>query len=164
MDVILLSFGDTIKGDTTMTGFTGMIELMSFSHNVAMQVTNDVSNKERTSGKPYLGEFSVSKFVDGTTPTLNAYCCGGKEIPTATIICARNSGDDGGITMPFITYTLSNVYIASISVSGGGGKPSESISLNFAKIKWEMTTQKSDGTKEGTAATSWDLTTNKSAT
>lgn len=162
MDAIVLDLGDTIKGDSTLEGFTDKIEVMSYSHNVAMQVTNDVSNKERTSGRPHVGEFTITKFLDGATPTLNEYCCGGKAIPTATITVGRNAGDDSGKTLPLIVYTLSNVVISNVSVSGGaGGKPVETLSLNFTKIKWELTSQKDDGSKEGTAATTWDAAANK---
>jgi len=162
MDAIILDLGDTIKGDSVLEGFTDKIELMSYSHNVAMQVTNDVSNKERTSGRPHIGEFTVTKFLDGSTPTLNEYCCAGKSIPTATISVGRNSGDDSGAIVPLIVYTLSNAIISNVSVSGGsGGKPVETLSLNFTAIKWELTSQKTDGTKEGTAASTWDLSNNK---
>ncbi len=37
----------------------------------------------------------------------------------------------------------------------------ETLSLNFTKIKWELTAQKDDGTKEGTAASTWDLAANQ---
>lgn len=162
MDAILLDLGDTIKGDSQLEGYTDKIEVMSYSHNVAMQVTNDVSNKERTSGRPHIGEFTITKFLDGATPTLNEYCCAGKSIPTATITVGRNSGVDDGKLMSLIVYTLSNVVISNVSISGGtGGKPVETLSLNFTKIKWELTSQKDDGSKEGTAASTWDLAANK---
>lgn len=162
MDAIILDLGDTIKGDSVLEGYADKIELMSYSHNVAMQVTNDVSNKERTSGRPHIGEFTVTKFLDGSTPTLNEYCCAGKSIPTATVSVGRNSGDDSGKIVPLIVYTLSNAIISNVSVSGGsGGKPVETLSLNFTSIKWELTSQKTDGTKEGTAAATWDLSNNK---
>ena len=162
MDVIMVDFGEVIKGDSTLEGFVDMIEVMSYSHNVAMQVTNDVSNKERTSGRPHVGEFTLTKFVDGATASLNEFCCAGKDIPSAVITVGRNSGADDGKTMPFIVYTLNNVIISNVSVSGGsGGKPVETLSLNFTKIKWELTSQKTDGSLEGTAATTWDLAANK---
>lgn len=165
MDSIFLDLGDAIKGDSTIDGFKSKIEIMSFSHSVQMQVVNDVSNSQRTSGKPYLGEFSISKYVDSTTPTLNQHCCAGTEIKKATITCTRNSGEAKGAPMTFIKYILDNVYISSISVNGGGGdKPSESLSLNFSKIRWEKTTQASDGVKKGTSATSWNAETNKGET
>jgi type VI secretion system secreted protein Hcp len=162
MDSIILDLGTDIKGECTLEGYTDKIELMSYSHNVAMQVTNDVSNSERTSGKPHVGEFTVTKFVDVSTPTLNEYCCGGKAIATATVIVGRNAAESDGKIMPFITYTLSNVILSNVSVSGGsGGKPVETLSLNFTKIKWELTAQKDDGAKEGTAASTWDMAANK---
>ena len=64
--------------------------------------------------------------------------------------------------LPFIVYTLTNVVISHLSVSGGsGGKPVETMSLNFTKIKWEITAQKSEGTQQGTSSSVWDMTMNK---
>lgn len=164
MDAIILDLGDEIKGDSLLEGYTDKIEIMSYSHNVAMQVTNDVSNSERTSGKPHVGEFTLTKFVDSATPTLNSYCCAGKPIPSAKIVIGRNAAEGSGQLMAFITYTLDNVVLSNVSVSGGtGGKPVETLSLNFTKIKWELTAQKDDGTKEGVAGTSWDMALNKKA-
>ncbi|NHN76985.1 type VI secretion system tube protein Hcp [Azotobacter chroococcum] len=162
MDAIILDLGDDIKGDSQIEGYTDKIELMSYSHNVAMQVTNDVSNTERTSGKPHIGEFTVTKFVDTSTPSLNEYCCAGKAIPEVKITVGRNSAESNGQILPFIVYTLNNTVLSNVSVSGGaGGKPVETLSLNFTKIKWELTAQKNDGSKEGTAASTWDLAANK---
>ncbi|KOY03205.1 Hcp family type VI secretion system effector [Pseudomonas nunensis] len=162
MDAIILDLGGDIKGDSLLEGYADKIEIMSYSHNVAMQVTNDVSNSERTSGKPHIGEFTLTKFVDSSTPSLNEYCCAGKPIPEAKITIGRNAAEGSGKLMPFIIYTLTNVVLSNVSVSGGtGGKPVETISLNFTKIKWELTAQKDDGTKEGTAASTWDMAANK---
>ncbi|AOY01843.1 Hcp family type VI secretion system effector [Jeongeupia sp. USM3] len=162
MDAIILDLGKDIKGDCALEGYKDKIEIMSYSHNVAMQVTNDVSNTERTSGKPHIGEFTVTKFVDGSTPSLNQYCCSGKSIPEVLLTIGRNAAESSGKIMPFITYTLTNVIMSNVSVSGGaGGKPVETLSLNFTKIKWDLTTQKDDGSKEGSAATTWDLAANK---
>ncbi|MFC2973441.1 Hcp family type VI secretion system effector [Azotobacter bryophylli] len=162
MDAIILDLGDEIKGDCLLEGYSDKIELMSYSHNVAMQVTNDVSNTERTSGKPHIGEFTVTKFVDTSTPTLNEYCCAGKSIPEVKITIGRNASENDGKILPFIVYTLNNVVLSNVSVSGGaGGKPVETLSLNFTKIKWELTAQKNDGSKEGTSASTWDLAANK---
>jgi type VI secretion system secreted protein Hcp len=162
MDAIILDLGADIKGDSLLEGYTDKIELMSYSHNVAMQVTNDVSNSERTSGRPHIGEFTVTKFIDTSTPTLNEYCCAGKPITEVKITIGRNAAEGSGQILPFIVYTLSNVVFSNVSVSGGtGGKPVETLSMNFTKIKWELTAQKDDGTKEGTAASTWDLAANK---
>ena len=158
MDVIFLKL-DNIEGESQAKGFEKQLEIMTFSHNVAMPVTNDVSNNERTSGRAHVGEMSLTKFVDLATPKLNEYCCSGKNIPTAILTLCRN---DDGKMLPFIVYTLTNVIISHLSVSGSsGGKPVETMSLNFTKIKWEITAQKSDSQKEGNVSSVWDMATNK---
>lgn len=158
MDAIFLKLDD-IKGESQIDGFKDQIEIMSFSHNVAMQVTNDVSNTERTSGRAHVGEMSLTKFVDLSTPKLNEYCCSGKMVKEAVLTLCRN---DDGKMLPFIVYTLDNVIISHLSVSGGsGGKPVETMSLNFTKIKWEITAQKLGGQKEGNVSSVWDMAMNK---
>ncbi len=162
MDAIILDLGDEIKGECMLEGYTDKIEIMSFSHNVAMAVTNDISNTERTSGKAHLGEMSVTKFVDLSTPVLNSYCCTGKSIAEATLTIGRNSAQDDGKILPYMVYKLTNVIFSNISVSGGsGGKPVETLSLNFTKIEWQLTGQDSTGAKKGSASSSWDIATNK---
>ena len=158
MDAIFLKLDD-IKGESQVDGFKDQIEIMSYSHNVAMQVTNDVSNTERTSGRAHVGEMSLTKFVDLSTPKLNEYCCSGKMIKEAVLTLCRNDDDK---ILPLIVYTLDNVIISHLSVSGGsGGKPVGTMSLNFTKIKWEITAQKLGGQKEGNVSSVWDMAMNK---
>ncbi|EEI8940523.1 type VI secretion system tube protein Hcp, partial [Salmonella enterica] len=43
-------------------------------------------------------------------------------------------------------------------VSGGaGGKPVETMSLNFTKIEWQITAEKSDGAQQESRTSVWDL-------
>ena len=80
-------------------------------------------------------------------------------ITQAVLTLCRNDGDS---VLPFIVYTLDNVLISHISVSGGsGGKPVETLSLNFSKIKWELKAQKLEGAEKGAAASTWDMAMNK---
>ncbi len=158
MDAIFLKLKG-IDGESLVKGFEKQTEIMAYSHSVAMQVTNDVSNTERTSGRAHVGEFSLTKYIDLATPVLNEYCCCGKVIPTAELTLCRN---DNGNMLPFIIYTLTNVIISYLGVNGGNnGKPVESMSLNFTKIKWEITSQKSAGQKEGNSSSLWDMTMNQ---
>ncbi|MEX2584192.1 MAG: type VI secretion system tube protein Hcp [Gemmatimonadota bacterium] len=159
-DVILIDIPG-LEGTSQVTGFEKKIECLSYSHGVAMQVTTDVSNTERTSGRSMHQDFNLTKYIDKTTPMLNQHCCEGKAFATATITIGRN---DTGAVIPLIVYTLSNVVISNVSVSGGGGdKPVENFSLNYASIKWDFSTQKEAGGKEGTVQGKWDISTNKAA-
>jgi type VI secretion system secreted protein Hcp len=44
MDVLILDCG-AIKGESTLTDYKDMIEVLSFSHGVAQQITGDQSNQ-----------------------------------------------------------------------------------------------------------------------
>src|ERR1051325_9864919 len=159
-DTILMKVGDgkKVAGESKIEGFVDQIELLSYNHNVAMQMTHDQSNTKRTAGTAMVGEMSITKFLDKSTPVFNQACCMGTDIGTVVITLLQNDGDK---TIPLMTYTLANVLVSSISVGGGGGGiPTESISLNFSKINWDYHQQKTEGTEGGKVPAVWDLTLN----
>ncbi len=158
MDMILMNITG-VPGTSMVSGFAAQIELMSYSHGVAMQVTGDVSNTERTSGKPRHQDFHVTKYMDKSSPLLNQKLCQGQDLGDVTITIGRN--DDGNV-IPLMVYTLSKAVLSSVSVGGGGGdKPVESVSLNYASIKWDYTAQNEGGGPAGKVSGSWDVAANK---
>ncbi|WP_171898025.1 type VI secretion system tube protein Hcp, partial [Salmonella enterica] len=57
-----------------------------------------------------------------------------------------------------IVYTLTNVLISQLRVSGGAvDKPVETMSLNFTKIECQITAEKSDGAQQESRTPVWDL-------
>ena len=86
MDVLIMDMGSDVKGESNLTDFKDKMELLSFSHGVAMQITGDVSNSERTSGKPNHQDMTVTKYLDAASPVLNQSCCEGKPFPQVDII------------------------------------------------------------------------------
>jgi type VI secretion system secreted protein Hcp len=161
MDVLLMKLDPAIDGTSTLAGYEKQLELLSFSHGVAMQITGDLSNTERTSGKPNHQDFTVTKYLDQSSPKLNEGCCKGDNFKSALITIARN---DKGTVLPLITYKLENVVLSSISIGGGGGdKPVETVTMNYNKITWDFHTQKAEGSEAGHVQTLWDLATNKNA-
>jgi type VI secretion system secreted protein Hcp len=160
VDVIILDLPG-VAGECLLKGFAEKIECLSYSHAVAMQMTSDVSNRERTSGKPNVQDFTISKYMDKASPVLNQTCCEGKKIGDGKVTVGRN---EAGEVMPLIVYTLKDVMVSSVSAaSSGGDKPSETITLNFTAIQWDYTAQKPDSTKEGASAGKWDMKTNSAA-
>src|SRR5215471_12736416 len=132
MDVLLMKLDPAIPGTSTMDQFAQKIELLSFSHGVAMQITGDVSNTERTSGKPNHQDFTVTKYLDKSSPVLNQNCCEGKCFALVKIIVGRN---DSGNIVKLIEYQLKNCVISSISIGGGSGdKPVETVTFNYNHI------------------------------
>jgi len=159
MDVIIIDITG-IKGNCTFKGYTDKVILNSFSHGVALPMSGDPSNTERTMGRPQFSEMNFSKMTDQSTPLLYAACAQGKKLGTATIHIGRN---EGGEFMSLLKYELTNAMVSNINTSGGGGSPSDSFSLNFTGLKTYFTQQNSDSTKKGTADFGWDLTLNAAA-
>ncbi len=161
MDVLLMKVTPEIPGTCTMDKFEKQIELLSFSHGVAMQITGDVSNTERTSGKPNHQDFTITKYLDQSSPKINEACCKGDNFTSVEVVVGRN---DKGAVIPLIKYTLKNVVLSSVSIGGGGGdKPVETVTLNYNHITWDFHTQKAEGAEQGHVDTKWDLALNKAA-
>ena len=159
MDVIIMDMGADVKGESNLTDFKDKMELLSFSHGVAMQITGDISNSERTSGKPNHQDMTVTKYLDAASPVLNQSCCEGKAFPQVDIVIGRN---DSGAVVELMRYTMKNCLISSISIGGGGGdKPVETVTLNYNQITWKYTSQKPEVGKEGNVPGKWNLSTNK---
>jgi type VI secretion system secreted protein Hcp len=157
MDSILLDI-PSIPGQSMVKGFEKKIELLSFSHGVAMQVTGDVSNSERTSGKPNHQDITVSKYVDLSTCPVIAACNAATNLGTITITVGRN---DQGAFLPYLILTMDNTIVSSASLSSGSGdKPTETVTFNYTKIKWDFTEQKPASGKEGNNGAVWNLATN----
>ncbi|HEX7315141.1 MAG TPA: type VI secretion system tube protein Hcp [Pyrinomonadaceae bacterium] len=154
MDTIIMDMGGDVKGESTREGYRDKIELLTFSHGVAMQMTGDISTRERTSGRPNHQDMTVTKYLDRASPILNLRCCEGKMFPQVDIIIGL---DNHGAVVELMRYTLKNVLISSISIGGGGGdRPVETLTLNYTQITWDFKDQKPGVAAKG----SWDLSTN----
>jgi type VI secretion system secreted protein Hcp len=157
MDVLILDCG-AIKGESTLTDYKDMIEILSFSHGVAQQITGDQSNQKRTSGKPNHQDFTITKFLDLATASLVDYCNQAKPLATVVLTIGQN---ENGTVNPFMKYTLTNALISSVSVGGGGGgKPQETVTFNYTAIKWEYKLQAAAVSDSGNNSASWNLATN----
>jgi type VI secretion system secreted protein Hcp len=158
MDLLILDMGDDVNGESSLDGYERKIELLAFSHGVAMQITGDIRYTERTTDKPIHQDMAVTKHLDATSPILNQACCEGKAFPQVDIIIGRK---DTGKLLEFMRYTLKSVIISSVSVGGGGGdKPMETVTLNYNKISWRFTHLKPIVGREDVVEGRWDLTRN----
>jgi len=162
MDAIFLKIEkETVDGDSEVKGYENWIEVLSFSHGVAAQLTGDVSNQNRTSGRPVHQDMTITKFADKGTPKLNEHCCKGTVFEKMTLVVGRN---DKGDTKKFLEYTMKDVVIGSVSIGGGGGgKPVETLSLNYVEMEWIYYLQDDKGGTKKASSGKWSLRENKSA-
>jgi type VI secretion system secreted protein Hcp len=60
---------------------------------------------------------------------------------------------------------MEEVMVTSVSTGGSGGEDrlTENVTLNFAKVKYEYTPQKADGSGDATVEFAFDVAANKAA-
>lgn len=193
MDLIILQPGDEAMvptenswkdGGSLIDGITGdkwdrdkpldwktkplkTIELVSVHQGMKQQMTTDVSNSARTSGRPVITEFTCVKYVDKTSVKFYDYCLralpmgSGAKQPTKLYIC-RNSGDQ---TLNIMTFWLRDAMISEIQFqSHPDDMPTEQFKLNFTEIMWEFTVQTAEGKKGGVVSGAWSLAHNRPIT
>jgi type VI secretion system secreted protein Hcp len=161
MDVLILDCGTDIAGESLLKDYAGKIELLSYSHGVAQQITGDQSNTKRTSGKPNHQDFTVTKYVDLASCKLIDFCNQAKPLASITVTVGQN---DNGAVIKYFTYVMTNALISSVSVGGGGGgKPQETVTFNYTKMTWTYNQQKEEAGTSGNNSAIWDLSTNKNS-
>ena len=139
------------------------IELVSINQGIQQQVTTDVSNSSRTSGRPVITDFTCVKYVDITSPMMYDHCLRAKPLDsgegTPTIIYVlRNSGDQLNVIMRF---ELRLALISEIQFqSHPNDMATEQFKLNFTEIAWHHQAQGAGVTNNGFSAAAWSIAKN----
>ncbi|WP_437277911.1 type VI secretion system tube protein Hcp [Sorangium sp. So ce375] len=152
---------DGVKGESTSDQGKDLIELLSFNHGVSMPLTAGPSNMSRASGRCVHNDFSVAKYLDIASPTLNLRCCGGEDIKSIKVHLWK--ADASGKPHKYMTYTFESCILTSVSVTGGSDQPIENITFNYKKVTWDYSQQKQDapGGAKGKSSASFSLEENK---
>ncbi len=193
MDLILLELGDAAliapKGNDTGAGgslidgeaavdnwfaltenpgqlgfdATKCVELVSINQGIQQQVTTDVSNSARTSGRPVVSDFTCVKYVDVSSPKLYEYCLRAKTLDSDDAPCRihvlRNSGDRLNLLMQF---ELTQVLISEIQFqSHPNDMATEQFKLNFTEISWVHCLHGPVLKNQGHVATGWSIARNR---
>ena len=146
-----------LPGNSTAKGFEKQIGLFSMNHGMSMNCFSGGGTEGRTSGVCNHSDISVTKVADLASVKLMQHCCNATPFGEMKITVCRQVGDK---LEPLMVYTINDVLISSHSISGGGGNPTESVTLNYSKIKIAYVEQNTDGKKKGNAEATWNLQTN----
>ena len=125
-----------IDGEATHEKHTKWIEVQSLQFGVGRGIstpTGGATNRE--SSQPSVSEVVITKMLDSASTALFAESVtgtAGKKVEIHLV----NTGDPGDT---YVEYTLTDSLISGYSVSSGGDRPSESISINFTKIEFKFT-------------------------
>ncbi|RBO81895.1 type VI secretion system tube protein Hcp [Marinomonas aquiplantarum] len=140
------------------------IELVSINQGIKQQVTTDVSNNARTSGRPVITDFTCVKYTDYTSPKMYDYCLRAltldnvNDAPTILWVL-RNSGDQLNAIMAI---ELRLTLISEIHFqSHPNDMPTEQFKLNFTEIGWLHQVQGASVNNGGFSATAWSIAKNR---
>jgi type VI secretion system secreted protein Hcp len=107
-------------------------------------------------GKVSMQDFSFTKYVDKASPKLFEALATGKHLKEVKLTLRGSS------QVEYLTITLTDVLVSSYSTGGSSSedRPTESVSLNFAKIKMSYVEQDASGRAGAATEFGWDLKAN----
>ncbi len=133
---------DGIDGEVSAKGHEKWIEIDSFQWAVS-----------NGGGSAQPSEVDVSSFISAASPQLFIATVNGTTIPSATIDFVTAAQP----IQPYLQYELENVLISGYSVSSGGDRPTESLSLNFTKISFSYRPMRPDGSLGAAKTAEWEV-------
>ena len=145
-----------IDGESVDQDHPNWIDLLSFSWGASNTVSQPTGGGQREVGVADISDMTFVKKADKSSPKLFLAVARGDSIDTATVHLTQ-SFENGNI--PFIILDLDDVLVTSYSISGasGGDNPTESISLNFVKIKYTYEKLDKTGKSGGKVDAIWDI-------
>lgn len=157
--MILLKFDTEIKGDATVDGHTDWITIDSFQLGVGRSISASGGGKSRDTSNPSFSEATFSKSTDLSSADLFFQAICGKSLKKAHVHFFQTAGVDSAGQV-YLKYELEEPIVSSYSISSGGERPAESVSVNFTKITKQYDDYSGDSKKTGTPK-KWDLMANK---
>jgi len=145
---------DGIDGDVTAEGHEKWIELNSFQWGVGRGISSPTGGSaDRESSAPSISEIVVTKAQDIATTLLLDESLQGEGKKVQIDFCKT----DKGKLETYMAYKLEDAMISGYSISSGGDRPSESLSLNFTKIEFKGTQMDKANKGAGGASVIYDL-------
>lgn len=156
---IFMKYGSE-KGEVSAEGYTEWVELSSFQWGVGRGISVGVGGgSKREASAPSVSEITVTKTLDAFSPIALKESIGGKGVQVKIDITRT---DDGGKHHAFQKYVLEGAMVSGYSLSSGGDRPSESLSLNFTKVDSEYVKIDDKFAAKTTGHVIYDLTQAKS--
>jgi len=152
---MFMKIGD-IKGEAKDDKHKDEIDVLSWSWGMSQ---GGSMHGAGGTGKVQVNDVSFTKWIDKASPILMKMCCNGKVYPEA-LLTVRKAGENA---LEYIKIKMERVQIRSVQTGGGGNDDhmSENVTLNFAKVSYDYTPQKEDGSGEAAIKMGWDISANK---
>jgi len=147
-----------IKGESQDDKYKGWIDIYSWSFGATQSGSGGHVGGGSGAGKVNMHDITVSKRTDTSSADLFLKTCNGKHYDEATIV-SRKAGEK---PLEFLKIKMTQVLVTSYQLGGSHGDdtPTESITLNFAKINYDYQVQKPDGSGTPAGQMGWDVAAN----
>jgi type VI secretion system secreted protein Hcp len=154
--MILLKFDPELKGDSKVEGHTDWISIDAVQMGLGRAVSTSGSGSDRDTSNPSFSELTISKSMDVASAQLMLEAACGLALTTATVHFIQTGGKDAK-GQHYLELILDKPILSSYSMSSGGDRPSESISINFNGFKMQYNPLSEGGTIVTGEAKGYDL-------
>ena len=144
-----------VDGEAKDKAHTKEIDVLSWSWGMSNSGSAHVGGGAG-SGKVSVQDLSVTKYLDSSSAKIMLSCCDGTHFDTAVLTVRKAGGEK---PVEYVTIKLQEVLITSVETgaSGGDDRLTESVTLNFAKVKMEYLPQEAKGGKGNMIPFGWDI-------
>jgi len=148
-----------IQGDVTADKHAKWIELNSLQWGVGRGITSPQvgGSADREGSSPSVSEITVTKVSDCASSNLLREALWGEGKKVTLHICKT----DKDAFQTYIEFILTGTMISGFSMSSGGDRPTESLSLNFIKVESNHTPMGALNEDATPDRASYDLATGK---
>jgi type VI secretion system secreted protein Hcp len=146
VDMFLQADGPGLQGESQSDKYKDAIDVLAFSWGASSPGAGAKANFQ---------DFSMTKYIDRTSPTLLTNLATGRVIARAKFTVVKG----GESQAPFLRYCFTGLRLTSISNAGSGGEDrlTENISFSYATIVEAYQRQLADGSLAPAVFGGWDL-------
>jgi type VI secretion system secreted protein Hcp len=148
-----------VKGEAQDATHKDWIDIWSWSFGATQGGGGGHVGGGSGAGKVSMHDISVSKRTDTASADLFLKTCNGKHYDKVNIVC-RKAGEK---PIEFLKIDMDQVLVTSYQLGGSHGDdtPTETVTLNFTKIKMDYLVQKPDGSGVPAGQMGWDVAANE---
>jgi type VI secretion system secreted protein Hcp len=149
-----------IAGESLDAKHKGEIDVLAWSWGLSTPEAASAAGAGAGAGRVKIDNISIQKWVDIASPLLISSETTGKHITDGTL-STRKAGTAAG--SDFLLFKMTDVSVSSVQVasSSGADRPTESITLSFAKFEFDYQPIKADGSLGPGGSVGWDIVTAK---
>jgi type VI secretion system secreted protein Hcp len=136
---------DGVDGESTIVKHEKSIDVLSWNWGMSQSASAHISTGA-SSGSADVRDLTFTHYIDRASPNLLKNCFLGSNHKSAVLTVMRSTGAAGSLA-PIVTMTMSDtVFISSVHTGDQGDNDRfvETVTLNFATVKFEYTGQDKD--------------------